>query len=275
MRNKRSLVGLGALAVVTLVLMALALAHIRPNQTAAEPAAPGMQPAAVQSPSESPPSARPREARASSADNIRSLIESGDPARIVVLGDGTGADDAAGTARWVSTWAGELARQRPVHLKTMGPDGAYAGERRLGPSTGAPLEILNASDRPSRLSEITASADRLIPADADVVIVNVGHHESPTSLARDLASLRNEFPQGAMGLVMLQNPQRGNGASIQQARVQIVRQWADQAGFPTVDVYRTFLDHPLPLAQLLGADRVNPNTTGSELWSATVVAALG
>lgn len=271
MRNKWSVLGLGGLALVTLVLMVLALLHVRPQETvAAMPADPQAPRRAVESPTPTPSAAPGPQ---SSLRNIRSLVQGEDPASIVVVGDTTGADDR-GADRWVTRWATELSAERPVSVRTMGSGGVYAAGERLGRASGAPLEIYNASGRPGELWRITADAHRVIPREADLVILNVGREESASAVKGNLDALRAELPEDAMTLVVLQNPERGDGSAAQQQRVRAVREWAEAARLPTVNVYAAFLNHPRPMRQLLTNDGTLPNDVGSEVWTEAMSSAL-
>lgn len=275
MRNKWPFVGVSSLAILTVVLAAMAILHVRPSETAAVPAEipelPTVAPAPTPSSTDSP-----RPPRVSSTANIRSLLAGPDGMKVVVVGDATGADDpTTRTIRWVSLWAQELAGTRPVTLHRMDTTGEYDPGEELGPHAGARVEIYNASDRPGQIVDVIEQANRLIPPDADVVIFNFGHNETESSLRSDLTSLFEKLPEGCMGLVMVQNPQGGEGQAIQQGRIRVVRQWAQQGQLPAVDINQAFLADPKPLADLLGADRINPNMAGSEVWLEAVSAVLG
>lgn len=280
MRNKWPFIGLGVLAVVTVVLMVLAVLHVRPSGTEAVPAATGGPSAPTLTggawpPTASPtPAPSPRPPRTSSIDNIKTLLKSPEPARIVVVGDGTGRD-SANAQGWVTLWADKLAEGRPVQLRTVGATGGYGPADDLGRGTGAAIEIRNASDRPGKLSDITADVAELVPQDTDVVIINVGHNESSVGLTSALNALVEEIPDGSMALIMLQNPQRGNGQADQQGRVREIRRWAEAQRLPVVDINAAFLRDPLPLAQLVLADNTNPSRAGAEVWRNAMVSTLG
>lgn len=272
------MVGLAGLALATGVLVLLSFLNIRPA-TADAPAAQSSLdegPAPLLSTAASPtptPSARPP--RESTVANIKQALAGTEPMKILVLGDASGLDDRdADEVRWVTLWAQELAEQRPVTLAARDRDGTYAEPRRFGPETGAPIEILSASDAPSTLADATAQADTLIPSDVDLVVVSFGHREGSSPMSDGLDALWGELPQGAMGLVIAQNPERSPQANAQRDRARAVTQWAQQKGVPSVDVFNAFIAAPEPLVQLLSSNRINPNNRGSEVWRDAMVAAL-
>lgn len=272
MRNKWSVLGLGMLALVTAVLVVLAFVHVRPKAVVAEPAAALTERSVTEPTPRSTPS--PREPRTSSIAEISELLGSGEPVRVVVVGDATGEDDATqGTQRWVTRWADGLAQERAVELRAMGDDGEYADAQRLGAGDN-PIEIRNASGRPALLSEVITDSERLIPADTDIVVLNFGHRESARSLADDLTNLQERLPQGSMALVVLQNSQRGGGSRAHVTRVDVVRAWSYEAGLPRLDVFGAFLDDPRPLVELLGPNLVIPNDAGATLWAETMLDTL-
>ncbi|MDO5498158.1 MAG: SGNH/GDSL hydrolase family protein [Propionibacteriaceae bacterium] len=282
MQKKWPMVGLGLLAVVTLVLMALALLHVRPTSTAAIPAdpaataAPETSPAAAEDPGSPAPTDRretPGAPRESTLPEIKEALAG--PVRIAVVGDITGMDEPdVGATRWVTLWAQQLAEDRPVQLHKATAVGRFAAPERLGSGTGAPIDILNASNQPALLDAIIADAGSLVPPETDLVIVNVGHTEAEAELADNLTSLREEVPATTMMLVMLQNPQRGGGQAAQQARVEAVRSWAQRNNVASVDVHRAFFNDPRPLAQLVLEDGKTPSRVGAQAWRDAMAAAL-
>lgn len=281
-RNTWALVGLAALAVVAAVLVLLSFLNVRPDPMAAMPAQPvqetagavGESPSVTANPSASP---SPRAPRESTVANIKQALGGTDPVKILVLGDASGRDDGtARETRWVTRWAEHLAESRPVTVASRGQDGQYAETRTFGDGDGAPIEILNAGDRPSTLAEATAQADTLIPDDVDLVIVSFGHRGPEASeVAAELDAFWSELPQGSMGLVIAQNPERGAGANAQRDRAQAVLRWAEQKRVPSVDVFGAFIAAPEPLVELLSQDRINPNNRGSEVWRDAMIATLG
>lgn len=288
--RKKSLpiIGLAILAVVTAAIVALSFLNVRPQQVDAAPAEPGSSAEGPADPVPSPESTTssptltpgptatptPRTARASTLANIKSVIGGDEPVKIVVVGDNTGLDRSASEHGWVSLWARDLAESRPVSLAVMETSGSYGEPQELGSGNGAPIQILNASDRPRRISEVAAQSERLIPADTDIVLINFGHYESVNQLGAELNVLWEKLPAGSMGLVMVQNPQRGAGVSNNQARMTALQNWAKQRPAPAVNVYDAFIADPEPLADLLASDQIQPNTRGSEIWKDALNAAL-
>ncbi|MDO5684094.1 MAG: SGNH/GDSL hydrolase family protein [Propionibacteriaceae bacterium] len=207
--------------------------------------------------------------------NIKAALDSDEHMTILVLGDATGMDDdTSRETRWVTRWAVELATERPVSVATRLSDGGYETVNRFGSGQAAPLEILNASNNPSRLADVVAQPETLLFDDIDLVILNFGHSEPEADLAANLDKFWAALPPRTMGLVMTQNPQRGDGAQDQRARMDIVRDWAKKNEAPFIDVFGAFVAAPEPLAQLLGPDRINPTDRGSEVWRDAVVAAF-
>lgn len=216
-RNTWALVALAALALVTVVLMLLSFLHVRPIKVAAEPAQSsvvargeeGATPLTSLAPSPSPTATpSPRAPRESTVANIKQSLTGQEPMKMLVLGDASGRDsDGPDGVRWVTLWGQHLAAQRPVTVAARGGDGKYAEPRRFGPETGAPIEILNASDTPGTLAEATAQAGTLIPADVDLVIISFGHREGTAPIRNSLDALWAKLPPGAMGLVIAQNPE--------------------------------------------------------------------
>lgn len=270
-RKQLPLIGLAVLAVVTVVLVVLSFLNVRPQPVEAGPAG---NPATGESGSTPTPSPTPRTARASTVANIKNVINGPDPVKIVVLGDITGLDLNPAEPRWVTLWAQSLADKRPVSVATMGPTGSYGEPQKYGTGTAAPIEILNISDRPGRIGEIISQADTLIPADADVVAINLGHFENVTEIGPNLDALAEKLPVGSMGLVMVQNPQRGVSLSTNQARTNAQKGWAEARSVAMVDVYQAFIADPAPLATLLTEDQIQPNARGSQIWRDAINAAL-
>lgn len=283
-RNTWALVGLAALALVTGVLVLLSFLNVRPMTVEAAPAQSPVADTADETPtplsSTAPtpsraPTPSPRAPRESTIANIKQALTGPEPMKILVLGDASGLDDPdRNEVRWVTRWAQELAQQRPVTVAARGGDGTFAEPQRYGPETGAPIEILNASDVPATLAEATAQADTLIPKDVDLVIISFGHREGTTPIAASLDALWGKLPPGAMGMVLAQNPERTAGANAQRDRAWAVLGWAEQKRVPSVDVFNAFIAAPEPLVELLSANRVNPNNRGSEVWRDAVIAAL-
>lgn len=277
-RNTWTLVGLATLALATAALVLVSLLYGRPGAVDAAPTQPLQTNVTVTvspTPSPSPPTP-PRAPRESTISNIQQALIGTEPVKILVLGDGSGLDDASTQeTRWVTRWAESRAEDRPVTVAALGRDGMYAEPRRFGIDHEEPLEILNASDLPSTLAEAAARADTLIPADVDLVIINFGHREqAATQMAADLDALWDKLPPGAMGLVIAQNPERGNNANAQRDRAQAVTRWAEQRGVPSVDVFNAFIDVPEPLVELLSPNQMYPSNRGSEVWRDAVDEAL-
>lgn len=289
--GKKSLpiIGLALLAIVTAALVVLSFLNVRPQPVEAVPAAsgnpaegsmesdpsevPNSTPTPVQTPD---PTATPtpRAPRTSTLANIKSAISGSEPVKIVVVGDNTGLDPNTSEHRWVSLWARDLAQNRPVTLAVMETSGSYGEPQELGSGNGAPIQILNASDRPRRISEVAAQSETVIPPDTDIVLINFGHHESVNQLGSELDALWAKLPAGSMGLVMVQNPQRGAGVNNNQSRMTAVQNWAKQRPAPVINVYDAFIADPEPLADLLASDQIQPNARGSEIWKDAINAAL-
>lgn len=261
------MIGLAVLALITAVIVALSLLNLRPHGREALPER--TDPAA----SEPGPLSTPRAPRDSTIANIRMLLSGPDPVKIVILGDDTGTDQPNGAPSWVTLWARQLSADRPVSLKVR--DSAGDGTPTPMGSGGAPpVELLNASNRPGQLSGIVPQAGLLLPHDTDLVIINAGHDESLDTLPRNLDALWAKVPVGAMGLVVIQNPQGGDDASQQRARTIAVKDWAQRNNVAAVDVFNAFIQAPEPLAELLGTDLIHPNERGAEVWRDAMVAAL-
>lgn len=276
------MIGLALLAVVTAGLVVLAMLHVRPTDVTAvpqsaapSPTEPTIEPAPTPTPTVTPISTAtmsPRPSKASTATNIRSLLRSSNPIKIVIMGDASGIDDAT-TERWVTQWAKELSASRTVTVRSTGPTGEY-GEPQTYGSAGGVVEIFNASDPSGRLATATGQADQLIPADTDLVIISFGHNEGAGPMSGKLDGLWAEIPQGTMGLAIAQNPVRGDAANDQRAKAYGVTDWARQRAIASVNVFDAFIAAPEPLDELLGSDRTNPSTAGSKVWKDAIVAAV-
>lgn len=261
------MIALAVFALITIVIVAISLVDLRPQGREAPPER--TDPAA----SEPGPLSTPRAPRNSTIGNIGTLLSSSDPVKIVILGDDTGTDPSNGAPSWVTLWARQLSTDRPVSLKARDSTGDGTPTP-MGSGAAPPIEILNASDRPGQLSGIVPQAGLLMPRDTDLVVISVGHHESLDTLPRNLDALWAKLPAGAMGLVVIQNPQGGDGASEQRARTTAVQDWAQRKGVASVDVFNAFIRAPDPLVELLGADLIHPNERGAEVWRDAIVAAL-
>lgn len=268
-RDQWPFVGLGALVVVTAILVFLAVSRTWSPPTQAVPA-PAV--ATSTSPSETTPTPTATVPRTGLA-GIADVINSTDGASILVIGDGSGDE----SDEWVSVWARDyLAQQATVSYGVWNATAArYADAVRLGSTTRA-VSLWNASvssPTMAREPERIAKAWR----DADVVLLSYGHQRSAKDIATQLdavlAAVRQQSDSVPVA-VLIQNPDRTKTEASQRETTLAIQKWAGAKGFPTVDIYSAFTADPAPRTDLVESDG-SPTPKGSQLWAKTLAQALG
>lgn len=298
MSRRAQVIGLALLAVLTGVLVLVALGRARPAPavpvtplpwptdaatTVAGSPGPSVSapPSATPEPSVSaPPSAapsaspQPTETRSPLPDGLAglyALIERDGPGSVLVFGDGSGDEPD----EWVRRWAVDhLGTERPVSYRSWDRDGE--AWRKASPNGGVDaITVWNAS---RRSPDLAAEPARVAKASrrADVVLLSYGHRKTPDEIAGALtaihAAVLEENPDATV-VVLLQNPDPAERQWQQLDTVQEVKRWARAAGLDTVDIYDAFLADPTPRADLVEADG-SPTATGSALWARTLHAAI-
>ena len=269
------LVGLIALAVVTVVVSVLALTQYR---TPTQQATPAPQPA-TPSESEPVPSAEPTPTPTPEPTEVpltplqqvgRTLAAPG--ASVMVIGDGTGNEDD----EWVSVWARDhLAVNRGVAYHLWDRYGLRWVEPVALGSGAASLDVWNASIlSPEMAGEPARVQAAWQPVDA--VLLSYGHWRDPAAVGGELTAIldviRGQDPNVPV-VVILQNPGPWSVAASQETNVRAVADWAAQNNLPTIDVYGGW---PVDQGQrdaLLEADG-SPTLEGSRLFARIVAEAL-
>ena len=269
------LVGLIALAVVTVVVSVLALTQYR---TPTQQATPAPQPA-TPSESEPVPSAEPTPTPTLEPTEVpltplqqvgRTLAAPG--ASVMVIGDGTGNEDD----EWVSVWARDhLAVNRGVAYHLWDRYGLRWVEPVALGSGAASLDVWNASIlSPEMAGEPARVQAAWQPVDA--VLLSYGHWRDPVAVGGELTAIlhaiRGQDPNVPV-VVILQNPGPWSVAASQETNVRAVADWAAQNNLPTIDVYGGW---PVDQGQrdaLLEADG-SPTLEGSRLFARIVAEAL-
>lgn len=293
-RKTVTAVGLVALAIVTAVLVVLALAQGRGNSTAeGRTAVPGVNTsdraaspstgAESQGSSESPsaptsPSTASTSASSASegtpdgndASDIRALLRAEEPVTVLVIGDESG----AGTAGWVHRWAAGVAEERPVDYQQW--DGsAFTEPERLGGASGGVVTIRNASIDGATAGSLAQQLPQLNEPSADIVIINLGGNEQPDTVKAMMTALWEHLGQDTLGAVVVQNAHKQGDPPRQKAAGEQMREWAQEASLPVIDVYGVFLHDSAPLATLLDEGGQIPNASGAKLWAFTVKLTIG
>lgn len=210
----------------------------------------------------------------------------------LVVGDSTGDS----TDEWVYLTATALATQYPSYTVTYhrwDPTGGVAYDTgtagtptTIQTGTGAnTLHIWNCSVGGQGTTYVRGSrwATAVLATAPDYITVNYGHNEGTAAAGgttdgwRSMMlalteSLTEALPLAALAIV-LQNP-RGDGVPDPQRRARAYREIAALRGYGVIDAQSVFLAQP-SLTGLIQGDNMHPTTTGSQLWAAEVVRALG
>lgn len=276
-RRRWEVIGLVALALVTVILVVWSLPQTRnPNV----PSTPAPVPLATITESEiseppSPSSSTPKPSPTptlTGLSGVATLLNGDDPVSVLVMGDGSGNE----TDEWVYLWARDhLPADRQVTYRAWNPDVSRWGKA-VTTGKGAATTIWNASKASPDLAK---EAKRLTTVwrPADVVILSYGHRGDPKTIASQLEVVRNAVAaenRQAIVLVIIQNPDPVATQSTQAETTKAVRTWAKKRDLDTVDVYRAFVTDSAPRYQLVESDG-SPTPLGSALWARTFAEAVG
>ncbi len=231
----------------------------------ASPTTPG--PSATASPTAA--DATPAATRRQGIGQVRARLTDGQPLSITVLGD----DSSVGDTGWVFLWARDTlgADHTVVYHEYSRATGGYTA--RTLSNKGPTVDVWNASYSSATAAKDTADLGKLYPQPTDVVILNLGHQEDPTTFDADVTTLWQAISakQTPLGLVILQNPETAT-TGLQDIRMKNLARTADRLGLPTVDVAKAYTDASVPLTELVIGAR--PTEQGAQLWVATLTTAL-
>ena len=275
-----SSVGVSALALVAAVVVAMAMLQYYAPATGASPgrlidtssaSVPSPPPSATPSAAVTPePSTTP--APLTGLALAHSILSAPSGASVLVYGDGSG--DA--TNEWVADWARDhLATNATVTYNAWDRiSGRYAAPIRYG-TTGRSIKLWNASVRSPDMALEPARVAKAWQA-ADLVMLSYGHRRTPSTITAQmdavLTAIRAKNPTVPI-VVMLQNPDRADTATIQQETTQKIQAWSVAHGFATVDIYSAFMADPAPRNTLVLSDG-SPSSQGSHLWAQTLAGEL-
>lgn len=263
-RDRRPLIGLGVLAVVTVIVASMALTQYR------TPTAPVATATPTSSATEASPTPTPAQALNSLA-HIAALLQA-PGSSVLVLGDGSGNE----ADEWVSVWAQDhLAADRTVSYAVWEPGAAaFASPTAFGTASDT-MTVWNASVRsPVMSSESARVAKAWQPV--GVVLLSYGHRQSADQISPELdailAAIHQQDPSVAVA-VLIQNPDPATTESTQRATTLTVQEWAVRNDLPTINIYDAFIADPRPRSQLVESDG-SPTPAGSQLWAQTLADAL-
>ncbi len=274
--------GVAALALVAAIVVTLAMLQYRaPAPRAATALVMSSTSASVPARSSSPSpsaSASPSAPASTPAPPLtglalaNSILTAPSGASVLVFGDGSG--DA--TDEWVAVWARD-------HLTTTATvsysawdrvNSRYATAIRYG-TTGPAIHVWNASVRSPDMALEPARVAKAWQT-ANLVMLSYGHRRTPSTITAqmdaELASIRAKNATVPI-VVMLQNPDRANTATIQQQNIQKIQAWSVAHGFATVDIYSAFMADPTARNTMVLSDG-SPSPQGSQLWAKTLAKAL-
>ncbi len=202
----------------------------------------------------------------------RSILSTPSGASVLVFGDCSG--DA--TNEWVADWARDhLAADATVTYNAWDRiSGRYTAPIRYG-TTGRSITVWNASVRSPDMALEPARVAKAWQA-TDLVMLSYGHRRTPSTITVQmdaiLAAIRAKNPTVPI-VVMLQNPDRADTATMQQETTQKIQAWAASHAFATVDIYSAFMADPTPRDTLVLSDG-SPSLQGSHLWAKALAEAL-
>ena len=108
------------------------------------------------------------------------------------------------------------------------------------------------------------------------MLLSYGHRRAPATITAQmdavLAGIRAKNATVPI-VVMIQNPDRADTATIQRENTQKIQAWAGVHGFATVDIYSAFMANPTPRNDMVLSDGT-PSPQGSQLWATTLANAL-
>lgn len=256
-------VALGLVAVAVNIGLVVGVVAMTSNRET-----PGAEATVAVSPSASPSTSTTVDpTEAPSPPSARSLITSGEPVSLAVLGDQT----SDGDAEWVGVMAALLGQDHRVELRGLDPSDptVYAKERSYG-SSGSKISIRNASRAGVKADYAAPRLPLLVPVEADLVILNYGRNDSADKVAGRLEktakAVRRQLPQARV-LVTLQAPTAGDG---QQDVREAVSDWAEESDLPTLDIAAAFEDTGRADSYISGRDPLVMSSAGDELWGREV-----
>ncbi len=283
---------LAALAVITVILVVWAFAHVRADPPTSDAPA-GMAPGSTggtdvvgtsdggAGDSETGDDGTGSDGDEGSADVAESgagdlgaaqqVLAGSEPVTMAVLGDST----SNTRTEWVHRWATDLAQDRPVtisHWDESSQDGYVEPDVLSEQGEGSAVTIWSGSQTGAEASYPATVLDQIVPEEPDLAIYNFGHNSTADEVAGEFSTLHQAMTDrfGAVPtVVILQQPQVDDANA--EAR-EVVEAWANEAGLATIDVAEAFQETGEP-ETLLG-DTVHPNEAGSELWAETVDEAL-
>lgn len=280
-RRRWEVIGLVALAILTVILVVWSLPQTRNPKIEGTPA-----PLPVATPDEtesdktpSPstttsstpkPSATPSPALTGLA-GFATMLKRDDPVSVLVMGDGSGNE----TDEWVYLWAHDhLAADRQVKYHAWNADTSQWGKAATT-GKGAKATVWNASKASPDLAK---EAKRLsaVWRPSDVVILSYGHRGDPTTIASQLDDMRKAVVaknKQAIMIVMLQNPDPVATQYTQAETTKAVKAWAKKRHLDTVNIYDAFVNDPAPRYSLVEFDG-SPTPLGSALWARTFAEAV-
>ena len=280
-RRRWEVIGLVALALVTVILVVWSLPQTRnpivPGTPAPVPVATldETEPAETPSPSTTTsstpkPSATPSPAL-TGLSGFATLLKRDEPVSVLVMGDGSGNE----TDEWVHLWAHDhLAADRQVRYHAWNADSSQWGKAATM-GKGPKATVWNASKGSPDLAKEAKRLTAVWRA-ADVVILSYGHRGNPKTIASQLEDMRKAVAaknKQAIVLVMIQNPDPVATQYTQADTTKAVKAWANMRDLDTVNIYDAFVSDPAPRYSLVEFDG-SPTPLGSALWARTFAEAI-
>lgn len=230
-------------------------------------------------PADSP---EPIPVRTQLADVMPRLRDMSRPFNIVTLGDSTGAGRQTWTAltgEWIGQKYGRTVKgsQWDIHSE---PNGYGPVGWNLSEGEGAPVTYWNGSSAAKDAVYSLENLDELAPLpgeSVDLVFINHGHNHADYELLPEARDLIEEatarFPNAAI-VVILQNPEREASPHRETQRMGVAKlgRWAQQQGYPTIDVYTPFSEQDVEA--LIDDTLYHPTLEGYEFWAGVVEKAL-
>lgn len=254
--------------------------------TTSQPAPPTTSPDPTPTTSPTPPPTTPdipapTEYDWASLDEVLVKLADPDaPVNLTVVGDSTGA--------WINSWVGELARhisatyQRPARLNIWreGYGGYYYSPLYGNHLPGTPVEIWSGSEPGAGIDWIMPRLDRLVAAEPDLVLVNLGHNDRNAPLDEMAVKydqlhdwLATEFGTPPALIDMIQNPRTADPGAYLDFQ-EMLRDQAELRGALVVDADAAFRAVPDWETALL-MDGVHPNDDGYRVWAEALYEAMG
>ena len=216
---------------------------------------------------------QPRDTAPASLARAREVLLDPAPLNVLVLGDST----SDGREEWPAQWGRVLVEDRTVSTWLWDTDlEQFAAEPETLAGSGEPFAIWNLS-HPGASPE--SGADHLDELDLtpDLVLLNYGHggtaDEVSSQLDTLLAAITDRWADVPTVLI-IQNPVIGPTSQRYEATsVRLRDVWAPANAIPVIDVQSVFR-LPDSLAAQLRKNGVDPNESGTVLWTRVVTRAL-